>query len=71
MGDGALFARVLVRFRKEYRQAADGIRGALAGRTPAEARAALESQGLHVTDLRLTPSWWPRLPLLDARLSVN
>jgi HPt (histidine-containing phosphotransfer) domain-containing protein len=30
MGDGALFARVLARFRKEYRHAADGIRAALA-----------------------------------------
>jgi two-component system sensor histidine kinase/response regulator len=30
MGDAALFARVLTRFRKEYRHAADGIRGALA-----------------------------------------
>jgi two-component system sensor histidine kinase/response regulator len=29
MGDGALYARVLARFRKEYRQAAAGIRGAL------------------------------------------
>jgi len=31
MGDGALFARVLGRFRNEYRQTAAGIRGALAG----------------------------------------
>ena len=30
MGDGALFTRVLARFRKEYRHAGDGIRGALA-----------------------------------------
>jgi two-component system sensor histidine kinase/response regulator len=30
MGDAALFARVLVRFRKEYRHAAGSIRGALA-----------------------------------------
>lgn len=30
MGDGALFARVLGRFRNEYRQTAAGIRGALA-----------------------------------------
>jgi two-component system sensor histidine kinase/response regulator len=30
MGDAALFARVLARFRKEYRHAADGIRNALA-----------------------------------------
>ena len=29
MGDGALFARVLARFRTEYRQAAAGIRAAL------------------------------------------
>jgi two-component system sensor histidine kinase/response regulator len=29
MGDGALFARVLARFRKEYRHAADGIRDAI------------------------------------------
>jgi HPt (histidine-containing phosphotransfer) domain-containing protein len=30
MGDGALFARVLARFRKEYRETASGIRSALA-----------------------------------------
>ena len=47
------------------------IRGALAGRTPAEARATLESQGLKVTDLRVFPGWWPRMPLLDARIAVN
>jgi len=47
------------------------VRGALAGRTPAEARAALEAQGLHVTDLRVSPSWWPRMPVLDARITVN
>lgn len=47
------------------------IRGALAGRTPAEARAVLASQGLTVTDLRISPSWWPRMPLLDARIAVN
>jgi hypothetical protein len=47
------------------------IRGALAGRTPTEARAVLEGQGLKVTDLRISPSWWPRMPLLDARIAVN
>jgi len=47
------------------------IRGALAGRTVPEARALLEAQGLHVTDLRVAPSWWPRMPLLDARIAVN
>ena len=47
------------------------IRAALAGRTPSEARAALDAQGLKLTDLRVFPAWWPRLPLLDARISVN
>lgn len=47
------------------------IRGALAGRTPAEARAVLEQQGLRVTGLRISPDWWPRMPLLDARIAVN
>ncbi|HEV2249231.1 MAG TPA: hypothetical protein VGT60_01855 [Candidatus Limnocylindria bacterium] len=47
------------------------IQGALAGRTPAEARAALEAQGLKVTGVRLWPDWWPRMPLLGARIAVN
>jgi hypothetical protein len=47
------------------------IRGALAGRTPAEVRELLSAQGLRVTDLRISPSWWPRMPLLDARIAVN
>ena len=47
------------------------IRGALAGRTPAEARELLTAQGLRVTDLRISPTWWPRMPLLDARIAVN
>jgi hypothetical protein len=47
------------------------IRGALAGRTPVEARAVLEAQGLRVTDLRISPIWWPRMPLLDVRIAVN
>ncbi len=47
------------------------VRGALAGRTPAEARELLAAQGLKVTELRISPSWWPRMPLLDARIAVN
>lgn len=47
------------------------VRDALAGRSVTEARALLEGQGLRVTDLRVTPSWWPRLPLLGLRIAVN
>ena len=46
------------------------IRGALAGRTPDEARTTLETQGLRAT-IRISPDWWPRMPLLDARIAVN
>ena len=44
---------------------------AVAGRGIAEARAALQAQGLRVSDIKIAPSWWPRMPLLDARITVN
>jgi len=47
------------------------VRTAIAGRDPADARAVLEGLGLKVTDLRLAPSWWPRLPVLDTRIRIN
>jgi hypothetical protein len=47
------------------------IRSALAGRTRAEVNELLTAQGLRVTDLRISPDWWPRMPLLDARIAVN
>jgi hypothetical protein len=34
-------------------------------------RELLSAQGLDVTDLRISPDWWPRMPLLDARIAVN
>ncbi|GAC1461124.1 MAG: hypothetical protein NVSMB8_12200 [Candidatus Limnocylindrales bacterium] len=47
------------------------VRTAIAGREPTDARAVLEGLGLSVSDLRLEPGWWPRLPLLDARIRIN
>lgn len=47
------------------------LRSAIAGRDPADARAVLAGLGLQVGELRLYPSWWPRLPLLDARIRIN
>ncbi len=44
---------------------------AVAGRSVDEARTLLQGQGLRVTDIKLSPSWWPRMPLLDARITVN
>ena len=47
------------------------VRTAIAGRESGDARAVLEGLGLVVTDIRLAPAWWPRLPLLDARIRIN
>lgn len=47
------------------------VRGMVAGRSIDDARATLEARGLHVVDLHLSPSWWPRLPVLGARIAVN
>jgi len=47
------------------------VKAAIAGRTVAEAIALLRSKGLQVTDVRVSPSWWPRMPLLGARIAVN
>ena len=47
------------------------VQAAVAGRTVPEAIALLRTQGLQVTEVRLSPSWWPRLPLLGAHIAVN
>ena len=47
------------------------VRTAIAGRETADARAVLEGLGLTVRDVRLQPEWWPRLPLLDARIRID
>lgn len=47
------------------------VQSAVAGRTVPDAIALLRSQGLQVTEVRISPSWWPRLPLLGARIAVN
>lgn len=50
---------------------ADAIRRALAGIAPAEVGPALERSGVELRQIRREPSWWPRLPLLDGRISVT
>lgn len=50
---------------------ADRIRRALAGRGLDEAGPILQQLGVQLQgDIRREPSWWPRLPLLDARITV-
>jgi len=50
---------------------ADRIRRTLAGRGLDEAGPILQQLGVQLQgDIRREPSWWPRLPLLDARITV-
>ncbi|HET8568733.1 MAG TPA: baseplate J/gp47 family protein [Candidatus Limnocylindria bacterium] len=49
----------------------DRIRRALAGRSVDEAAPTLEGAGIRLESVRTEPSWWPRLPLLDARIVVQ
>jgi len=49
---------------------AAALRSLLAGRAPSEAEALLRGRGLRLAGLQIWPDWWPRLPLLDARIRV-
>lgn len=51
---------------------ADRIRRSLAGRGLDEVPAALQQLGVELQGgVRREPSWWPRLPLLDSRITVE
>jgi hypothetical protein len=71
VGDNGVSWKITASGTQSSQLDATRIRGALAGRTPAEARAVLEAQGFRVTGLQVSPSWWPRMPFLDARIAVN
>lgn len=49
----------------------DGIRRSLAGRGLDEVAGTLERSGVRLVELRREPAWWPRVPLLDARIRVS
>lgn len=44
---------------------------ALAGQDRATAAKLLEPRGMKLVELRASPSWWPRLPLLPLRIDVR
>ncbi len=49
----------------------DRIRRALAGRGLEEVASILQASGVRLVELRREPPWWPRVPLLDARIRVS
>ena len=71
VADNGVTWRLVATGQQSARLTKEQVGRAVAGRGIAEARAVLTAQGLRVTDLRISPSWWPRMPLLDARITVN
>jgi hypothetical protein len=71
VADNGVTWRLTVSGQQSPRVDSARIRSTLAGRTPADARSVLEALGLKVNDLRVSPAWWPRMPLLDLRIAVN
>jgi hypothetical protein len=71
VADNGVTWRLIASGQQSLRLDAGRIQAALAGRTVAEARGVLEAQGVKVSDLKVSPAWWPRLPLLGARIAVN
>ena len=71
VADNGVTWRLVASGQQSVRLTKEQVGRSVAGRSIADARAALQGQGLRVTDIRIAPSWWPRLPLLDARITVN
>lgn len=71
VADNGVTWKLVASGQQSVRLTKEQVGRAVAGRSVAEARALLQSQGLRVTDIRVAPSWWPRMPLLDARITIN
>jgi hypothetical protein len=54
----------------QYRRPID-IRAALVGRSFEEADPIASGRGFHVVQVVPWPSWWPRLPVLDYRITIE
>lgn len=71
VGPSGVIWQVAASGRQLPRVPEDRIRAAIAGRDRADATAVLAGLGLTVSDLRVEPGWWPRLPLLDSRIRID
>ena len=71
VSDNGVTWRLSASGQQAVRLTKEQVGRAIAGRGVAEARAVLQALGLRVMDVQVFPSWWPRLPLLDARITVN
>ena len=71
VADNGVSWRLVASGQQSVRLTKEQVGRAVAGRGVGEARALLQGQGLRVTDIQVSPSWWPRMPLLDARITIN
>ena len=71
VADNGVTWKLVASGQQSVRLTKEQVGRAVAGRSLSDARAVLQGQGLRVTDITVAPSWWPRMPLLDARITVN
>ncbi|HUG55758.1 MAG TPA: baseplate J/gp47 family protein, partial [Candidatus Limnocylindrales bacterium] len=62
---------VTARAIQARRTDSDRLRRLLAGRGPADVDGIVDEEGLRLVRIERIPAWWPLLPVLDARISVD
>ena len=63
--------RVRARAQQYASVDATQMRAALAGRGLEEVDAVATARGFHKVNVETWPTWWPRLPVLDSRITID
>jgi len=69
--DDGVTWRITARASERPRVDGGSVQAALAGQDRATAARVLEGRGILLRELRMSPSWWPRLPLVPLRIEVR
>ena len=71
VADDGVTWRMIARASERPRVDGGSVQAALAGQDRADAARVLESRGILLRELMMSPSWWPRLPLVPLRIDVR
>lgn len=71
VGDGGVTWTVSARASQMRRMDRERIGRLLAGRVVGDAQPVLDAEGLRLVRLDRVPAWWPLLPVLDGRITVQ
>ncbi|MEK6619645.1 MAG: hypothetical protein AABZ26_01580, partial [Chloroflexota bacterium] len=71
VGDGGVTWTVSARAGQMRRTDRERIGRLLAGRVVGDAQPVLDAEGLRLVRLDRVPAWWPLLPVLDGRITVQ